>query len=653
MIRFNSILRFILGIGVILSLFLQIRLKKKDSSLSALINHSPVRSLSHSSGVLENFGLFAEGICLSGTRDAYGHFPFVWYFPGTVQTREECAARCDPYPGCIGFSFGTLYGPSFADCYVHFNGFLNIADPTSYPSPAGGWVMWMFRGSGPVGGYYCANHMGCFEKGGIITGNLNAIENYENLGEGYCVDIDGERFDFLSLALGPLGNTEFCAEKCDTYSESVGFNWDLNHYRCKCLFNHEDIPWDPNVGFMSLPRDAALDSTNINSGKGCVGRVEPNKHLEQSTCFRRRDAPRCATASPVPAPTTSNPVPAPITANAVPARTVSIIAARTVDARGADAQVSEARIDAETPEGEVTLSAAVNGDPLFTGLKGQVFKFDGRHGAWYSNVAAKNLQWNIRFGQYDNCPKKENMFMTGTSLNLYRKNWYSKMEITHSIVIKIVDPGQSFPECESNVCIGNGSLILSVDGTVITKPGDYSLQNIGGRIIAHNTFAACSKKWYDFKKSFNNEGITDPKRQLSFSKTPIEYLLNDRAEMLHPLDCQEWVDNRISHDDLFEQGGNWATIHIETPLVSFHIEYRQNSGEQQGCDFKSIDAWISKASHELLREKWQGILGETREPKYYADGRQIIGDRGMLLAGKNDSDYEVDGEHGIEFATKI
>ena len=37
----------------------------------------------------------------------------------------------------------------------------------------------------------------------------------------------------------------------------------------------------------------------------------------------------------------------------------------------------------------------VNGDPIIMGLAGQIFKFEGRSGAWYSAASAKSFQWNI------------------------------------------------------------------------------------------------------------------------------------------------------------------------------------------------------------------------------------------------------------------
>lgn len=42
-------------------------------------------------------------------------------------------------------------------------------------------------------------------------------------------------------------------------------------------------------------------------------------------------------------------------------------------------------------------SASAQGDPLFTGFRGQVLKFEGKDAAWYANVASPSLQWNLNF----------------------------------------------------------------------------------------------------------------------------------------------------------------------------------------------------------------------------------------------------------------
>mmetsp|Transcript_23300 Transcript_23300/g.26827 ORF Transcript_23300/g.26827 Transcript_23300/m.26827 type:complete len:115 (-) Transcript_23300:220-564(-) len=113
------------------------------------------------------------------------------------------------------------------------------------------------------------------------------------------------------------------------------------------------------------------------------------------------------------------------------------------------------------------------------------------------------------------------------------------------------------------------------------------------------------------------------------------------------------MDDCVTHDDLFLQTGTWETVHIETPLISFIVEYRQSNGEAEGCNFQSLDAWITDASPEILEETWEGILGETRLPKFYADGNHILNDRGMILLGKGDCGYEINEESGVDFGARL
>jgi len=62
---------------------------------------------------------------------------------------------------------------------------------------------------------------------------------------------------------------------------------------------------------------------------------------------------------------------------------------------------------------------------------------------------------------------------------------------------------------------------------------------------------------------------------------------------------------------LFQQGGKWSTIYVETALVSFRFEYRRSDWFDRKCDFQSIDAWMTKVSESLDKKEWNGILGET------------------------------------------
>lgn len=580
-----NILRGTLALGAIFFVFDQFN---NYSPLSFRDNSNLQRRLQSD---IDDFGIFAEGRCKDASQQDY---KLILYAEGIVPSKEDCADLCGPYDYCVGFS----YGETKADCTLHFT----YVDPNDYFSgnnmpiifgpfaPYPGFCLNNFPGTGPISStgvpFYSTDAV-CFEKGSPTPGNLNKLTHYSALGGGGCVDINGNSYDYVGINLGSYGTPEICAEKCDLHDNSIGFEHNSVTHRCRCLFNDQDLP-SP----LPLYVDPSEPSTNGLAQEG-VGEIS-------------------GTGS-----TVLNPY-----ANCY--KDTAVVAA----------------------------AAAVNGDPLFTGLQGQAFKFDGRDGAWYSNVAAKSLQWNLRFGKFDTCPQGENMFVTGTAMTFFRLESSGKSkEVVHSIVVEVVDPEKVAPDCNSGVCLGDGSLKISIDGQDIVHTGDYPLTNIGGRVVAHNTYAACSRKWYDFDKMAQDSDVSPLRttRELKRINAPVDYILQSRGEMIDSEGCQGWLDDRIANDDLFEQSGQWSTVHIKTPLVSFHVEYRQNDGTNGDCAYKSIDAWISDASVTLKEQKWEGVTGETRYLKYYADGTPITNDRSMLLVGKDDGDYEVDGPTGVEF----
>jgi len=281
----------------------------------------------------------------------------------------------------------------------------------------------------------------------------------------------------------------------------------------------------------------------------------------------------------------------------------------------------------------------VGNDPLFIGFNGQAFKFHGRDEAWYGTLGTSNFQWNSQFSYFKNCPDESDMFITAISMMFFDE------KPINSISIMVKDKNEMFPGCPSddNACLGRGSLVLLLDGQEITTPGEYNMDNEGGRIVVHNTFGACSRKWYDYRDD------TRVSRSLRL-KSPLELLIDNRGEMLDHEECYEWMKDRSKFDDLFLQNGHWTTIHIETPLVSFHVEYRKS--RDVDCMSHSLDAWITRVSPEFEAEQWNGIMGETRFPEFYPGSEQMITDRLQILKGKKDSDYEVHTMHGTKFAAQ-
>lgn len=290
------------------------------------------------------------------------------------------------------------------------------------------------------------------------------------------------------------------------------------------------------------------------------------------------------------------------------------------------------------------------GDPIIVGLKGQVIKFDGEDGKWYSNVATSGLNWNMQFRKYSGCPQDQDMYISGLSI--------STDSISQSSIL-IATTMEPIPECRNQddvVCLGGGMLHISFDGgnTFVSKPGDYHFSQV--RLIAHNTYNSCSRKWHDYELTVANNdkqsSLRDKSRRAS-EKKPEEKLLEQKAKMIDPVECQGWIQERQKLGDLFDQRGLWSTIEIETPLISFHIEFRQSNPQKEDrlCDFQSLDAWISEVSNQLKQQEWSGILGETKERKFIPGTQvEIKKGRSLFLRGKQDADYEVKGPFGTKHA---
>jgi len=295
-----------------------------------------------------------------------------------------------------------------------------------------------------------------------------------------------------------------------------------------------------------------------------------------------------------------------------------------------------------------------NSDPIILGLQNQVFKFIGQSDSWYANLANKYFQWNMQFRDFESCPVNESMFISGISISMFGDD---------DSDILIATTPEAIPECRNDpkrVCLGEGTLHISLDGgeTYISEAGDYH-SGLSTRVVAHNTYAACSRKWHDYDVSDAKNlrrlaaaNKSQNRRRMAIQeKQPLQLLRENKAKMIDPEDCDDWIDERSKNNDLFQQKGQWSTLYIETELVSFHIEYRRSDFYDRQCDFQALDAWMTKVSSTVETEQWSGILGETKYKVYdKTTGDQIKSDRDQLLRGKDDADYEVDGPFGRKFA---
>lgn len=290
---------------------------------------------------------------------------------------------------------------------------------------------------------------------------------------------------------------------------------------------------------------------------------------------------------------------------------------------------------------DCTDQGGVNGDPLIMGLAGQLFKFDGRSGAWYSAVSAPSFQWNMRIQEYEECPAESNKFVSGVGFSLFKKGQFGR-QISHQIVVNVVNEHMVQTGCgtEATNCLGNGSLELIIDGKKFVYPGDYQFKDGSGRVIAFNTYYECARKWYDFDitpAEQDQETSLRAHRKLNSFPGVFDVVRGLEDTMVDKQACDEWIEDRQKKNDLFHQAGEWSTIIVKTDRISFHVEYKQ---EHKRCSAHTVDVWIASVSPDLYDEDWEGVIGETKDPANHG-GEKV--ERTEFLKFPDDESYEVTG----------
>jgi hypothetical protein len=285
------------------------------------------------------------------------------------------------------------------------------------------------------------------------------------------------------------------------------------------------------------------------------------------------------------------------------------------------------------------VAASVSEDPLIMGLQGQLFRFDGRSSSWYSAISAPSLQWNMQLTHFEDCPANSYSFSSGAAFNFFDE----KKQKKRGIEINVVNEHHVDIGCGSGpkACLGAGSLQILLDGVKIVTGGDYQFEDKSGRVIAFNTFYPCSRKWYDFDiiPDEKKAPLRDSRgRRLAAPALPGVYDVVDglKETMIDKEVCEKWIADRKQYGDLFDQAGHYSTIIVKTEAITFHIEYRQ---EHERCNAHSLDVWMSAVSPSLLKENWEGIIGETKAP-LTAKPKDMY-NRNEVLKFANDADYEV------------
>ena len=280
----------------------------------------------------------------------------------------------------------------------------------------------------------------------------------------------------------------------------------------------------------------------------------------------------------------------------------------------------------------------VNGDPLIMGLAGQLFKFDGRSGAWYSAVSSNSFQWNMKIQEYNDCPVDANKFVSGVGFTVFKRTLTGGRTPLHKVTVNVVNEFGTSTGCGTGAtnCLANGSLELTIDGKKFLYPGDYQFQDGTGRVIAFNTYYECSRKWYDFditpvEDRHNRRSL----RRLSTFPGVFDVVKGLEDTMVDKDVCDQWIAERQERNDLFQQPGEWSTIIVKTDRVALHIEYKQ---EHHRCDAHTVDVWISSISPELYDEDWEGVIGETKDPSNHGEEKV---ERSEFLKFPDDESYEV------------
>ena len=388
-------------------------------------------------------------------------------------------------------------------------------------------------------------------------------------------------------------------------------------------------PQDSSIGIKKIRLDLGLYGYNMEDIGKSYGRwIYPA--LEFNFCADPfpTSAPVVAPVAPTFAPTTSAPViPAPVMV-ATPAPVAPPVTIVTVTPAPVPAPINP----------------GINGDPIIMGLAGQIFKFEGRSGAWYSAASAKSFQWNMKTQKFDGCPAGSDTFLTGVGLTVFGTK-------KHQVEINVVNPytvntgcGNDANKANDYGCLGAGSLELVIDGHKVVQSVDMPFDDNTGRVIAFNTIAKCSRRWFDFDITPREDrglrhGNSGRALDVMLGAGIFDVLGSTKDTAVDKDGCSAWTAERKERNDILKQTGTFSTIVIKTEKISFHVEYHQ---EWERCNAHSLDIWISEVKPDVVEEQWEGVIGETKDLGYdNKKGEKRYMSREQALHFKNDEDYEV------------
>ena len=458
----------------------------------------------------------------------------------------------------------------------------------------------------------------------------------------------------LSISIGDVdsseGNTDAVRiSMFDASDNDVPLALALNHPLAKM---REDYSWMntksvgvDNPGFGSSmyakPQDSSIGIKKIHLDLGLYGYTA--KDIGKS--FGRWIYPALEfnfCADPFP---TSAPVVAPVAPTLAPTTAAPVIPAPVLVATPAPVAPPVTIVTATSAPVLVHNNPGVNGDPIIMGLAGQIFKFEGRSGAWYSAVSAKSFQWNMKTQKFDGCPMGSDTFLTGVGLTVFGTTK------THQVEINVVNPYTVNSGCGNEVnkdfdygCLGAGSLELVIDGHKVVQSIDMPFDDNTGRVIAFNTIGKCSRRWFDFDITPREDrglrhGKSGRALDVMLGAGIFDVLGSTKDTAVDQDGCSAWTAERKERNDILKQTGTFSTIVIKTEKISFHVEYHQ---EWERCNAHSLDIWISEVHPDVVEEQWEGVIGETKDLGYdNKKGEKRYMNRESALQFKNDEDYEV------------
>jgi len=166
-----------------------------------------------------------------------------------------------------------------------------------------------------------------------------------------------------------------------------------------------------------------------------------------------------------------------------------------------------------------------------------------------------------------------------------------------------------------------------------------------GRVVAYNTFAKCSRRWFDFDITLRR------RRQLRNQETFLqgagifEVLESTKDTVVGKDGCNAWMNERKESKDILQRTGTFSTVVIKTEKISLHVEYKQ---EWERCNAHDLDIWITEVDPEVAEEPWEGIIGETKNLGIMDKAEKRFMGRMEALKFEDDEDYEVISSYSTE-----